>query len=44
MFVGVASSHEKYAPLLKWLTPFEHLNVLNQDVKSRILREPSDKI
>jgi hypothetical protein len=29
---------------LNRLTPFEHLNVLNQDVISRILWEPSNKI
>jgi nitrate reductase NapAB chaperone NapD len=43
MLVGVAFSHEIYAALAMWTcgelsragTPFEHIRVFNQDVKSR---------
>jgi hypothetical protein len=38
--VGVASSHDKKAPLLNRIALVEHLNLKNQDVKSRNMRDP----
>jgi len=35
LIVGVASSHEVYAPLSQRFTLAEHINLLNQDVKFR---------
>lgn len=33
-----------YAPLLNQIAPFERINLLNQEVKSRFVRGPSNKI